>query len=158
MFLTKDTKSPFYQVVYEVDGKRIKKSIRKKSLEEAQKFLEQFEAEFANNQGDGCFEERRDRADSPVDSDLYRAGSRTVVVSAVFKFYQSSQWPHSVLILSKLQSLTDGQTRLAPITHGSHLLTLLPHCKWIDARYNLFEESPGVAGNPDEGVFHQSID
>ncbi len=43
MFLAKDNKSPFYQIVYFVDGKRTKKSTKKKTKAEALKILRQFE-------------------------------------------------------------------------------------------------------------------
>ena len=45
MFLTKDSSSPYYQVVYFIDGKRTKKSTKKTTYEEAQKFLSQFHPE-----------------------------------------------------------------------------------------------------------------
>ncbi len=43
MFLAKDNKSPFYQIVYFVEGKRTKKSTKKKTKAEALKVLKQFE-------------------------------------------------------------------------------------------------------------------
>ena len=42
MFLSKDSKSPFYQVTYFVDGKRTKKSTKTANLKEAQAFLSSF--------------------------------------------------------------------------------------------------------------------
>lgn len=42
MFLTKDSKSPFYQITYFVDGKRTKKSTKTSNKKEAQKFLDNF--------------------------------------------------------------------------------------------------------------------
>jgi len=42
MFLSKDSKSPFYQVTYFVDGKRTKKSTKTADLKEAQVFLKTF--------------------------------------------------------------------------------------------------------------------
>lgn len=42
MFLSKDTKSPFYQVIYFVDGKRTKISTRTADKKEAEKFLKSF--------------------------------------------------------------------------------------------------------------------
>lgn len=42
MFLSKDSKSPFYQVTYFVDGKRTKKSTKTSNKKEALKFLESF--------------------------------------------------------------------------------------------------------------------
>jgi len=49
MFLAKDNKSPFYQIVYFVDGKRTKKSTKKNSKAEAQEVLNKFAASFQNN-------------------------------------------------------------------------------------------------------------
>jgi len=43
MFLAKENKSPFYQIVYFVDGKRTKKSTKKKTKAEALKVLKQFD-------------------------------------------------------------------------------------------------------------------
>ncbi len=45
MFLTKDSKSQYYQIVYFINGKRTKKSTKKTSKEEAQQVLEQFTKE-----------------------------------------------------------------------------------------------------------------
>ena len=45
MFLTKDRKSPYFQIVYYIDGKRTKKSIKKKTKEDAVKVLEQFKVQ-----------------------------------------------------------------------------------------------------------------
>ena len=42
MFLTKEKNSPYYQVVYFIHGKRTKKSTRKKTRTEAQKFMIEF--------------------------------------------------------------------------------------------------------------------
>ena len=42
MFLSRDTKSPFYQVIYFVDGKRTKISTRTANKKEAEKFLKSF--------------------------------------------------------------------------------------------------------------------
>ena len=49
MFLTKYKKSPYYQVVYFVDGKRTKKSTGTADLEEAKKFLATFTAPHHKN-------------------------------------------------------------------------------------------------------------
>jgi len=49
MFLTKYKKSPFYQIVYFVDGKRTKKSTGTANLEEAKKFLSTFSAPHKQN-------------------------------------------------------------------------------------------------------------
>ena len=46
MFLTKDNKSPFYQIVYFVDGKRTKLSTKKTKRSEAEKILEAFKFSF----------------------------------------------------------------------------------------------------------------
>ncbi|MGD8305600.1 MAG: tyrosine-type recombinase/integrase [Ignavibacteria bacterium] len=46
MFLIKDSKSPFYQIVYFVNGKRTKISTRKTTKSEAIKVLKDFEASF----------------------------------------------------------------------------------------------------------------
>jgi hypothetical protein len=45
MFLTKDSKSPFFQINYCKNGKRTKKSTKSKIKEEALKVLEQFKKE-----------------------------------------------------------------------------------------------------------------
>ena len=45
MFLTKDSKSPYYQLVYFVDGKRTKISTKTSDREEAEKFLKAFNPE-----------------------------------------------------------------------------------------------------------------
>jgi site-specific recombinase XerD len=45
MFLIKDNSSPYFQIVYYVDGKRTKKSTKKKSKEDAVKVLKQFRSE-----------------------------------------------------------------------------------------------------------------
>ncbi|MBS4035889.1 MAG: tyrosine-type recombinase/integrase [Ignavibacterium sp.] len=45
MFLTKDTKSPFYQVTYFINGKRTKKSTKTSSKSEALKFLKEFKSQ-----------------------------------------------------------------------------------------------------------------
>ncbi len=45
MFLTKDASSPYYQIVYFVDGKRTKKSTKKSSKAEAEKFMLTFRPE-----------------------------------------------------------------------------------------------------------------
>jgi len=51
MFLTKDSKSPFYQITYFVDGKRTKKSTKTSNKKEALKFLESFKyQQFYNDQ------------------------------------------------------------------------------------------------------------
>jgi len=50
MFLTKDKKSPFYQIVYFVDGKRTKKSTKKKTKVEAEKALKNFLYNFNSNE------------------------------------------------------------------------------------------------------------
>lgn len=42
MFLSKDSKSPFYQITYFIDGKRTKKSTKTANLKEAQAFLNTF--------------------------------------------------------------------------------------------------------------------
>jgi site-specific recombinase XerD len=42
MFLSKDSKSPFYQITYFVDGKRTKKSTKTSNKNEAKKFLDNF--------------------------------------------------------------------------------------------------------------------
>lgn len=42
MFLTKDSKSPFYQINYFIDGKRTKKSTKTSNKKEALKFLDSF--------------------------------------------------------------------------------------------------------------------
>lgn len=42
MFLSKDSKSPFYQITYFVDGKRTKKSTKTSNKKEAKKFLDTF--------------------------------------------------------------------------------------------------------------------
>ena len=42
MFLSKDSKSPFYQITYFVEGKRTKKSTKTTDLNEAKKFLAAF--------------------------------------------------------------------------------------------------------------------
>lgn len=42
MFLSKDSKSPFYQITYFVDGKRTKKSTKTSNKKEAKKFLDNF--------------------------------------------------------------------------------------------------------------------
>jgi site-specific recombinase XerD len=46
MFLTKDPKSPFFQIVYFNNGKRTKKSTKRKTKEQALIFLEQFKNQF----------------------------------------------------------------------------------------------------------------
>jgi hypothetical protein len=46
MFLIKDIKSPYYQIIYFVDGKRTKKSTKKKKKAEAEKVFRQFTFEF----------------------------------------------------------------------------------------------------------------
>jgi len=43
MFLTKDSKSPFFQVVYFVEGKRTKKSTKTTVKKDAENFLKQFQ-------------------------------------------------------------------------------------------------------------------
>ena len=43
MFLTKDSSSPYYQIVYFVDGKRTKKSTKKTLKAEAEKFMLTFQ-------------------------------------------------------------------------------------------------------------------
>ncbi len=43
MFLTKSLKSPFYQVVYEVNGKRTTKSTKTNNQEKAKRFMAEFE-------------------------------------------------------------------------------------------------------------------
>jgi integrase len=48
MFLTKEKKSPYYQIVYFIDGKRTKKSTKKKTKEEAEKELRRFLLHFNN--------------------------------------------------------------------------------------------------------------
>ena len=45
MFLTKSNNSPYYQIIYFVDGKRTKKSTKKTTIKEAQKFLSRFNPE-----------------------------------------------------------------------------------------------------------------
>lgn len=45
MFLTKSTKSPFYQLVYELNGKRTTVSTKTKSKSEAMKFMRNFKVE-----------------------------------------------------------------------------------------------------------------
>jgi len=42
MFLTKSKKSPYYQITYEVNGKRTTISTKAKQRKEAEKFLEAF--------------------------------------------------------------------------------------------------------------------
>ncbi len=42
MFLSSDTKSPFYQVIYFVDDKRTKISTRTTGKKEAEQFLKSF--------------------------------------------------------------------------------------------------------------------
>ena len=42
MFLSKDTKSPFYQIIYFVDGKRTKISTKTTNKREAERFLKSF--------------------------------------------------------------------------------------------------------------------
>jgi len=42
MFLTKDKESPYYQIVYFVDGKRTKKSTKETNRIEAEKVLKRF--------------------------------------------------------------------------------------------------------------------
>ncbi len=49
MFLTKYKKSPYYQIVYFVDGKRTKKSTGTSKLDEAKKFLANFSAPHKQN-------------------------------------------------------------------------------------------------------------
>lgn len=49
MFLTKYKKSPYYQIVYFVDGKRTKKSTGTSKLDEAKKFLANFSASHKQN-------------------------------------------------------------------------------------------------------------
>ena len=46
MFLTKDSRSPFYQVVYFVDGKRTKKSTKTSIKKEAANFLKTFQPDY----------------------------------------------------------------------------------------------------------------
>ncbi len=46
MFLTKDSKSPFFQVVYFVDGKRTKKSTKTTNKTDAENFLKQFQFQY----------------------------------------------------------------------------------------------------------------
>ncbi len=46
MFLTKDKKSPFFQIVYFVDGKRTKISTKKSKRSEAEKILNSFKFSF----------------------------------------------------------------------------------------------------------------
>ncbi|MCH7974773.1 MAG: tyrosine-type recombinase/integrase [Bacteroidetes bacterium] len=50
MFLTRDKKSPFYQIVYFVDGNRTKKSTKKKTKSEAGKVLKKFLFDFNGNE------------------------------------------------------------------------------------------------------------
>jgi len=49
MFLTKEKKSPYYQIVYFVDGKRRKKSTKKIYKSDALKLLKKFEQNFNGN-------------------------------------------------------------------------------------------------------------
>ena len=42
MFLSKDTKLPFYQIIYFVDGKRTKISTKTTNKREAERFLKSF--------------------------------------------------------------------------------------------------------------------
>jgi len=46
MFLTKDPKSPFFQIVYFKNGKRTKKSTKETKEVEAKKVLKQFKLNF----------------------------------------------------------------------------------------------------------------
>jgi site-specific recombinase XerD len=48
MFLSKISKSPYYQIIFEVNGKRTKKSTKKKSFEEAEQVLKNFQEEVSN--------------------------------------------------------------------------------------------------------------
>ena len=45
MFLIKSKNSPYYQIVYIVNGRRTKKSTKKTTIKEAQRFLSQFNPE-----------------------------------------------------------------------------------------------------------------
>jgi site-specific recombinase XerD len=49
MYLYPDKQSPYYQIIYFVDGKRTKKSTKKKTESEAQIVFEQFKKEFTRN-------------------------------------------------------------------------------------------------------------
>ena len=49
MFLAKNSQSPFYQVIYFVNGKRTKKSTKTTHKKEAEKFLNQFRIQFNPN-------------------------------------------------------------------------------------------------------------
>ena len=46
MFLSKNSKSPYYQVIYFVNGKRTKKSTKTTNKKVAEKFLDQFKLQF----------------------------------------------------------------------------------------------------------------
>ena len=48
MFISKATKSPFYQLIYEINGKRTSTSTKTKNLQEAYKFMAKFHNEFEN--------------------------------------------------------------------------------------------------------------
>lgn len=50
MFLSKDSKSPFYQITYFIDGKRTKKSTKTSNKKEAQKFLDAFKFQLKLNE------------------------------------------------------------------------------------------------------------
>jgi len=50
MYLTKNSKSPYYQIIYEKDGKRTTKSTKQKLKSEANKFFTQFEKELKTQQ------------------------------------------------------------------------------------------------------------
>ena len=49
MFLTKCKRSPFYQIVYEIEGKRTTVSTKTKDLNEAKKFLASFSIPYKKN-------------------------------------------------------------------------------------------------------------
>ena len=49
MFLTKESKSPYYQLIYFVEGKRRKVSTKKTDLNEAKKFLASFSIPYKVN-------------------------------------------------------------------------------------------------------------
>jgi len=51
MFLVKNNKSSFYQIVYFVDGKRTTHSTKKTTQSEAVQYLEEFKKSLANPSG-----------------------------------------------------------------------------------------------------------
>lgn len=47
MFITKNSQSPYYQLIYFIDGKRTKKSTKKTNKREAEKFLKNFQPDIS---------------------------------------------------------------------------------------------------------------